>query len=127
MTTHENPPPRLKPVTRLPRIEAAAAALPAHRLRRTDVDPAARRAERQVSRCSWIRPMTVLFVVAFVAIPADETVCTFSFWHGQRQQHRAGVTFGLAILLIGTGAIHWSKKLDEREGGDPAAPPAGLQ
>ena len=71
--------------------------------------------------------MTVLFVVAFVAIPVDETVYIWGFGTVNASNIALGVTFGLAILLIGTGAIHWSKKLMNEKGRDPAAPPAGLQ
>ena len=51
-------------------IAAATAALPAHRPRRTDVDPrAARRAERQIALMFLGSAlMTVLFIVAFVVI-----------------------------------------------------------
>ncbi len=99
-------------------IAAATAALPAHRPRRTDVDPkAARRAERQVSLFFLGSAlMTVLFVVAFVAIPVDQDVYIWGFGTVNASNIALGVTFGLAIFLIGAGAIHWSKKLmNEKE------------
>ncbi|HPE13933.1 MAG: Rieske (2Fe-2S) protein [Actinobacteria bacterium] len=117
MTTHENLPATTESAEAAA-IEKAAAALPAHRPRRTDVDPkAARRAERQVAAMFLGSAlMTVLFVVAFVAIPVDETVYIWGFGTVNASNIALGVTFGLAILLIGTGAIHWSKKLmNEKE------------
>lgn len=99
-------------------VAQATAALPAHKPRRTDVDPkAARRAERQVAAMFLGSAlMTILFVVAFVAIPADETVYVWGIGETNASNLALGVTFGLAILLIGTGAIHWSKKLmNEKE------------
>ncbi len=70
MSTHDNLP-ATTATDEAAAIEAAAAALPAHKPRRTDVDPkAARRAERQVALMFLGSAlMTVLFVVAFVAIP----------------------------------------------------------
>lgn len=99
-------------------IAAATAALPAHRPRRTDVDPrAARRAERQIALMFLGSAlMTVLFIVAFVVIPVDQNVYIWGFGTVNASNIALGVTFGLAILLIGTGAIHWSKKLmNEKE------------
>ncbi len=99
-------------------IAAATAALPAHRPRRTDVDPkAARRAERQVSLMFLgSAVMTILFIVAFVAIPVDQNVYIWGFGTVNASNIALGVTFGLAIFLIGAGAIHWSKKLmNEKE------------
>jgi ubiquinol-cytochrome c reductase iron-sulfur subunit len=99
-------------------IAAATAALPAHKPRRTDVDPkAARRAERQVSLMFLgSAVMTILFIVAFVAIPVDENVYIWGFGTVNASNIALGLTFGLAIFLIGTGAIHWSKKLmNEKE------------
>jgi len=99
-------------------IEAAVSALPAHRPRRTDVDPkAARRAERQVALMFLgSAVMTVLFVVAFVTIPVDRSVYIWGFGSVNASNIALGVTFGLAIFLIGAGTIHWSKKLmNEKE------------
>lgn len=94
-------------------VEQARAALPAHKPRRTDVDPkAARRAERQVATMFVLSAvMTVLFVVAFVKIPADATIYLWGFGTVGLSNLVLGLTFGLAIFLIGAGTIHWSKKL----------------
>jgi ubiquinol-cytochrome c reductase iron-sulfur subunit len=88
--------------------------LPPHAPRQTDLDPkAAKRAERQVSLMFLGSAlMTVLFVIAFVKIPANQNV-TIPFSTSQVNASNAalGVTFGLAIFLIGAGAIQWAKKL----------------
>lgn len=99
-------------------LEAAVAALPAHRPRRTDVDPkAARRAERQVASMFLLSAvMTILFVVAFIKIPADAEVYVWGMGTVNASNLALGVTFGAAIFLIGAGVIHWSKKLmNEKE------------
>ena len=117
MSTHDNLP-ATTATDEAAAIEAAAAALPAHKPRRTDVDPkAARRAERQVALMFLGSAlMTVLFVVAFVAIPVEESVYIWGFGTVNASNIALGVTFGLAIFLIGAGAIHWSKKLmNEKE------------
>ncbi len=88
--------------------------LPPHRPRRTDTDPhAAKRVERQVAAMFLGSAlMTVLFVIAFVKIPVDaETTIPFTTATINASNAALGLTFGLAILLIGTGAIHWAKKL----------------
>ena len=115
MTTHDNLP---AATAKDQAIEQATSALPAHKPRRTDVDPrAARRAERQVALMFLgSAVMTVLFVVAFVAIPVDRSVYIWGFGSVNASNIALGVTFGAAILLIGAGAIHWSKKLmNEKE------------
>lgn len=82
--------------------------LPPHEHRLADVDPAAeRRAERQVSALFGLSALaTIGFVVAFFAVP-DEAV----FLDIGAQNAALGVTLGLALFLIGAGAIHWAKKL----------------
>ena len=88
--------------------------LPPHSPRQTDIDPkAAKRAERQVALMFvGSAVMTVLFVVAFLLIPVDATVpMAFSTATVNASNLALGLTFGLAIFLIGAGAIHWAKKL----------------
>ncbi len=84
-----------------------------HRPRATDVDPkAARRAERQVASMFLLSMLfVVLFVVAYVAI--DKTTVVYIPVMGDvgASNVALGFTFGVAILLIGTAAIQWSKKL----------------
>ncbi|MEI2717101.1 MAG: Rieske 2Fe-2S domain-containing protein [Candidatus Nanopelagicales bacterium] len=85
----------------------------AHHLRRTDTDPRAHdRAVRQVSIMFMLSVlMVILFIVAFIVIPRD-AVITLPYIGAIGALNAAmGVTFGLAILLIGLGAIHWAKKL----------------
>ncbi len=85
----------------------------AHHLRRTDTDPRAQaRAVRQVSIMFILSVvMVILFIVAFIAIPRDEVI-TLPFVGAIGALNAAmGLTFGLAIFLIGAGAVHWAKKL----------------
>jgi ubiquinol-cytochrome c reductase iron-sulfur subunit len=90
-----------------------APGLPPHEHRRTDVDPrAARRAERQVATMFLLAAlMVVLFVVAFVAIDPKDTI--FIPVAGEIGAFNAalGGAIGLALFLIGAGAIHWARKL----------------
>lgn len=84
-----------------------------HVLRKADIDPkAARRAERQVAAMFTTSSlMIILFIVAFVAIP-NTTIITVPVIGTVNANHLAtGFAFGMAILLIGIGAIHWAKKL----------------
>jgi ubiquinol-cytochrome c reductase iron-sulfur subunit len=82
--------------------------LPPHVWRPTDVDPKQeKRAERQVAGLFGLSMLfTVLFVVAYVAIDETETFA------GLGAQHVAlGTSFGLALLCLGVGIIHWARKL----------------
>jgi ubiquinol-cytochrome c reductase iron-sulfur subunit len=87
--------------------------LPAHRHRLTDTDPrAARRAERQVATMFLLSALLVVaFVVAYVVIPTDSLVNLGPVGILSTSNLVLGLTFGLAVLLIGIGAIHWAKKL----------------
>ena len=84
-----------------------------HHPRQTDINPKAeQRAVRQVALAfSLSVVMVILFFVAFIAIPVEEVISLP--WLGEiGALHVAlGVTFGLAIFLIGVGAVHWAKKL----------------
>ena len=90
-----------------------APGLPPHKHRRTDVDPkAAQRAERQVAAQFLLSALaTVGFVVAYVTIPRDETMWLPVLGDVNAMNFTLGLTMGLSLLLIGTGAIHWAKKL----------------
>jgi ubiquinol-cytochrome c reductase iron-sulfur subunit len=84
-----------------------------HVPRKADIDPkAAIRAERQVATMFGLSSvMIILFVVAFIQVPADLLI-SFPILGNVNANHLAiGFTFGMAILLIGLGAIHWAKKL----------------
>ncbi|MFZ9702236.1 MAG: Rieske 2Fe-2S domain-containing protein [Candidatus Nanopelagicales bacterium] len=84
-----------------------------HYLRRTDTDPkAAKRAERQVATMFALSGFfTLVFLVSFVAIPREKKIAVNLIGVTSAQNLVLGVSFGLAILLIGIGAIHWAKKL----------------
>jgi len=87
--------------------------LPVHVLRRADVDPiAAARAERQVAIMFLLSAVfTVLAVVSFFAIPVDLYIRVPGPGVTSASNFALGITLGLAIFLIGTGAIHWARKL----------------
>ena len=85
--------------------------LAAHTPRPTDVDPRAeRRAERQVAGMFLVSVVfTVLFCVAYFALKIGKEP---TVWFGMGASNLAlGVTLGLGLLLIGMGAIQWSRKL----------------
>ncbi len=81
-----------------------------HELRPTDVDPAAeRRAERQISTLFGLSALlTLAFCVAYFAIDEQAT-----FAGTNALNLTLGTCLGLALLLIGVGAIQWSKTLME--------------
>jgi ubiquinol-cytochrome c reductase iron-sulfur subunit len=87
--------------------------VPEHLYRPTDVDEAQeKRAERQVAGMFGLATLLAIgFCVAYYAIPEDAVM------FGWRAHNFAlGMTLGLALLLIGVGAIQWAKKLmDDHE------------
>ncbi|MFZ5846388.1 MAG: Rieske 2Fe-2S domain-containing protein [Actinomycetota bacterium] len=86
--------------------------LPAHQPRPTDVDPAAeKRAERQVATMFGLAAvMSILFVVAYFSfdIGAEDPD---TFLGLGASTLFLGLSLGLALLLIGIGAIQWARKL----------------
>jgi ubiquinol-cytochrome c reductase iron-sulfur subunit len=85
--------------------------LPAHIPRPTDVDEAAeKRAERQVATMFGLAAlMSILFVVAYFAFEVGEDPDLFL---GLGASNLAlGLTLGMALMLIGVGAIQWARKL----------------
>ena len=82
--------------------------LPEHLPRPTDVDPAAaKRAERQVATLFGLSSLfALLFCVAYFAIGKRDEFAGMG-----ALQLALGSTLGLALLLIGIGAIQWSRKL----------------
>jgi len=82
--------------------------LPVHQPRPTDVDPALEhRAERQVSTMFTVASVLALaFCVAYFAIDRDTI-----FMNTSASNLALGLSLGLALLLIGLGAIQWAKKL----------------
>ena len=96
----------------LPNGRPAPAPIP-HESRLADIDPrAARRAERQVATMFTLAiVMVVLFCVAYVAIDKTTVISLPVIGTMSASNLVLGLTFGLAIFLIGAGAIHWAKKL----------------
>jgi ubiquinol-cytochrome c reductase iron-sulfur subunit len=84
-----------------------------HRPRAADTDPkAARRAERQVAAMFALSMLfVVLFVVAYVGIDKSTVVYIPVLGVVGASNVALGFTMGMAILLIGAGAIQWAKKL----------------
>ncbi|MEJ7628751.1 MAG: Rieske 2Fe-2S domain-containing protein [Nocardioidaceae bacterium] len=82
--------------------------LPEHEPRPTDVDPALeRRAELQIAGMFLLATlMGLAFCVCYVAIDIDATI----FGYGA-SNFALGLTLGLALLLIGLGAVQWARKL----------------
>jgi ubiquinol-cytochrome c reductase iron-sulfur subunit len=104
------------PTTDLAHAEAdpfANPGLPAHQVRRTDIDQrAARRAERQVAGLFILSALfTLAFVVAYVAIPKERNVTIFGLGEVNAQTVVLGLTLGVALFCIGAGAIHWARTL----------------
>ena len=85
--------------------------LPAHEPRPTDVDEAAeKRAERQVATLFGLATVcALLFCVAYFAFDIGEDIDTFMGLGASNLF--LGLTLGLALLLIGIGAIQWARKL----------------
>jgi len=81
---------------------------PEHRLRRSDVDPAAdKRAERQVAALFGLSALgTIGFLVAYVAFPPGDTVASMRL-----SNLLLGLGLFLAMFCIGAAAVHWSKSL----------------
>ncbi len=116
MTDHESHTPGADAAHRseIERVEHdpyADPGLEAHQPRPTDIDPVAeRRAERQVAT---LFGLSTLFTLLFV-------VCYFAFGIGDNPSVvlglgastvSLGLCLGLALLLIGVGAIQWARKL----------------
>ncbi len=82
--------------------------LPEHQPRPTDVDPVLeKRAERQVAGMFGAATLLALaFCVCYFAIDPQTTVFGFGALNVA-----LGGTLGLALLLIGIGAIQWARKL----------------
>ena len=90
---------------------------PEHLPRLTDVDEdAADRATRQVATMFGIVPiLALIFVVSYFAIPKTAYI-DFGPLHSNLQHIIFGLTLGLALVLIGTGAIQWARQLmDDHE------------
>ena len=87
--------------------------LPVHRERRADVDPrAAKRAERQVALMFGAAAfLSLAFCVLYVQVPRDKNITVPLIGVTSASNFALGMSLGLALFLIGAGAIHWAKKL----------------
>lgn len=87
--------------------------LPAHEPRRTDIDErAAKRAERQVSLMFVVSMLaTIGFIASYVAIDPDKIVYIFPLGHVSALNFALGLTLGVALFMIGAGAVHWARTL----------------
>ncbi len=85
--------------------------LPPHEPRPTDVDPhAERRAERQVATLFGLSTLfAILFVVSYFVFDVGKNPTVIAGYGASNVA--LGVTLGLALLLIGIGAIQWARKL----------------
>jgi ubiquinol-cytochrome c reductase iron-sulfur subunit len=82
-----------------------------HQPRPTDVDDhAARRAERQIASCFMLSALcALLFCVAYFVFEVGDTPDVILGYGASNVT--LGLTLGLALLLIGVGAIQWARKL----------------
>ncbi|WP_280686949.1 Rieske 2Fe-2S domain-containing protein [Kitasatospora sp. GAS204B] len=87
--------------------------LPAHEVRRTDIDErAAKRAERQVSLLFIVSMLaTVGFIASYVAIDPTRIVYIFPLGHISAMNFALGMTLAVALFCIGAGAVHWARTL----------------
>ena len=82
-----------------------------HKPRPTDVnDRAEKRAERQIATMFGLSSVfTILFVVAYFAFQIGDNPDTILGYGASNVA--LGLTLGIALLLIGVGAIQWARKL----------------
>ncbi|MFV0450861.1 MAG: ubiquinol-cytochrome C reductase, partial [Propioniciclava sp.] len=83
-----------------------------HVERYSDVDPAAgRRAYRQVVTMFGLVPvLAIAFVVVYFAVPQTARIQLLgTVW--PLSNMLLGLTGGLAVLLVGLGAVHWARQL----------------
>ena len=83
-----------------------------HLPRLTDVDEkAADRATRYIAAMFGAVPvLSIAFVVIYFAVPKDWTI-DFGPLNSNAQHVGLGVTAGLAVLLLGIGAVHWGRQI----------------
>jgi ubiquinol-cytochrome c reductase iron-sulfur subunit len=84
--------------------------IPEHVERWADVDPeASRRAERQVAACFGAVPVLALgFIAVYFFVPRTWAV-QFAGLHASAQHTWLGLLGGVAILLVGIGAVQWAR------------------
>jgi quinol---cytochrome c reductase iron-sulfur subunit len=83
-----------------------------HLPRLADVDErAANRATRQVATFFGLVPVLCIgFVVVYFAVPGDSYV-DFGPLKANTRNLLLGLTFGLALLFLGVGAVQWARKI----------------
>ena len=88
-----------------------------HLPRLTDVDErAADRATRQIATMFGLVPvLAIAFVVIYFAVPPAMFI-EFGFLHTNAKNLGLGLTAGMALTLIGVGAVQWGRQLmDDHE------------
>jgi ubiquinol-cytochrome c reductase iron-sulfur subunit len=87
--------------------------LPAHVYRHSDIDTkAAKRREREVAALFGLSTLgTLLFIVAFFAIKPSDASGNELIARVGLSTKLLGLGLGMALFLIGAGAIHWAKTL----------------
>ncbi|WP_055525951.1 ubiquinol-cytochrome c reductase iron-sulfur subunit [Streptomyces graminilatus] len=87
--------------------------LPPHEHRVQDIDErAAKRSERAVALMFTLSMVaTVAFIVSYVVIPKDKAIFVFPIGHLSALNFALGLSLGLALFLIGAGAVHWARTL----------------
>lgn len=87
--------------------------LPPHEPRVQDIDEhAARRSERSVALMFVLSMLaTVGFIASFVAFPIDKIIYVWPLGRVSALNLSLGLTLGIALFLIGAGAVHWARTL----------------
>ncbi|MDX3450342.1 Rieske 2Fe-2S domain-containing protein [Streptomyces sp. ME02-8801-2C] len=87
--------------------------LPPHEHRVQDIDErAAKRSERAVAFLFTLSMLaTIAFIASYVAIPHDKAIYVFPIGHINALNFALGLSLGLALFLIGAGAVHWARTL----------------
>lgn len=87
--------------------------LPPHEHRVQDIDEqAAKRSERAVAFLFTLSMLaTIAFITSYVAIPAHKSIYVFPIGHLSALNFALGLSLGLALFLIGAGAVHWARTL----------------
>ena len=88
--------------------------LPAHQHRMADTDPkAAKRAERQVATLFGLSTLgTLLVIVSYFVVKLEPNLGFIAYLDRLRLSNQMlGIGLAIAMLGIGTGAVHWAKTL----------------
>jgi ubiquinol-cytochrome c reductase iron-sulfur subunit len=102
----------LDTVDDLERFPVSDPGIEEHVPRLTDVDEKAfDRATRQVATMFGLVPvLAIAFVLIYFLVPEDFTI-SLGFINANAQHVGLGLTLGLAITLIGVGAVQWARQL----------------